>query len=396
MFVHGATECKLSEFVNKIGGVNTLTEHLKNGLFETELVLSVLAEFYHTVLETTEPIPLAVILDNYQFTINKFPKEWKEIAKSLGRYMCESHDKNQRTIRDQLVIPPVIAGTIPKGEIALELTLYGCRYFPLPPFTYSHIFTILEHEKIPKNVYDSKEKKRFWSLMGMIPRSLQWAVQIVRKEDIVFTDSQEEDKIQNLFKLILKDLDTRYGAFLIDPAYNVLFYCLNGEILTDDIEWANKLHLEGKIHLDGQNRILVPYPYFVSLISRKDSGLARHLFPDLISQFYWQTFESLVMRIFWIHLHYKSNETIFVSELFPGAHMTDDLETYTISPQKVGPFRMEKKSFLKGTRENMEFNNPLHPQDETIISLCNMNNLLVDGTILTRFGHRKSLVFDTI
>ena len=124
LFIHGATSISLPKFLEQIG-VEMLQNLLKQGVFRLEKILCILGEQYHSLLGKMDPIPLVVILDNYQFTMSKFSKrekEWKEIAKNLGGYMCNSAGMNENLSRDQLVLIPVIAGTVPQEDVKFELT----------------------------------------------------------------------------------------------------------------------------------------------------------------------------------------------------------------------------------------------------------------------------------
>jgi hypothetical protein len=410
LFVHGATTLSLSKFLEQLG--NEIRGNLlKQEVFSVENVLSVLGEHYHSLLGKSNPIPLVLILDNYQYTMKQFSKiegEWKDIAKNLGGYMCTSTGINENLSRDQLVLIPVIAGTVPKEDVKFELTGYSNTIFPLPPFTFENIIELLKDEKIVESMYDTAEKRRFWYLMGMIPRSLEYSVQIVQKErDDHISESQEEDRMESLFEKVLNFLKEKYGELdIVNPKDSetspekkkgkvrkreLLYYCLTGTPISTSIEWINKMILEGKTHMDGNKRILLPYPYFVSLIQFENSKIPQNLFPTLQSQFNWILFEELVMRVIHFQLEYQKDQEVDVLELFPGAHFTEDVG-FTITPHTMCNFKKNKTPFLTGTRETFQIQGNVSVNSETIVSLCVERNLLVDGTILATTTQQKSLL----
>jgi hypothetical protein len=209
IFIKAATNGSLDDFVGKYK--SKIKYYIEEGVFMPSLVFEVIGKLYHNILKLDSIIPIVIILDNYQFTIDKFPenKKWKDIASSIGKYMCNSTDKNINTAADKLLIIPVIAGTIPNETIYFDLTLYGNISFPLPPFTFENIMTIIKEEFKNEEFYNTYEKNRFWYLIGMIPRSLEYILDLIKKESIDF--STKDFNLESLYKKINLYLNDIYS-----------------------------------------------------------------------------------------------------------------------------------------------------------------------------------------
>jgi hypothetical protein len=61
-------------------------------------VLNLIASTYHKLLNSDSPIPVVIVCDEFQYMINEFPKNYKQIYRVLGGYMTANNDSNFRKI----------------------------------------------------------------------------------------------------------------------------------------------------------------------------------------------------------------------------------------------------------------------------------------------------------
>jgi hypothetical protein len=98
------------------------------------------------------------VCDEFQLVIDLFPnKEYKNIYKVLGEYMCPPPTRRGEFIQNNLIIYPVISGTITREDVKFELTDYGNITLKLFPLTWFGIKRVLEFYEIRKLFYDSEE-----------------------------------------------------------------------------------------------------------------------------------------------------------------------------------------------------------------------------------------------
>ena len=97
------------------------------------------------------------------------------------------------------------------------------------------------------------------------------------------------------------------------------------------------------------------------------------------------------MRVMYFQLEYQKEKEVDVLDLFPGAHLTEDIN-YTIAPSSIGNFKKGKVSFLDGTRESFHIQGKVSDVKQTIVSLSAKRNLLVDGTIVTTTTNEEPLL----
>jgi hypothetical protein len=133
---------------------------LKTNSFEIGKILKLISTNYRRIynLSIDSPIPLIIVCDEFQLVIDLFPnKEYKNIYKVLGEYMCPPPTRRGEFIQNNLIIYPVISGTITREDVKFELTDYGNITLKLFPLTWFGIKRVLEFYEIRKLFYDSEE-----------------------------------------------------------------------------------------------------------------------------------------------------------------------------------------------------------------------------------------------
>jgi hypothetical protein len=117
--------------------------------------------------------------------IKEFPekKQWKNIYRVLGEYMTSNDDPSLRKIfsKNNLIIYPVIAGTVTEAEVSFDVTDFNNYSLSLSRLTWNGIQEVLKFFKIDKEFFNTNEKIRFWTLNGMIPRALYYSIETIKK-----------------------------------------------------------------------------------------------------------------------------------------------------------------------------------------------------------------------
>jgi len=110
------SEHTVSDFIDTIG-LEQFKTLSRQGVFAFNLAMEILSQFCHQGfhIEQSELIPLVIILDEFQntpITHNEIVIG-KEMLHLLGDYFCCLFSLNQKLIRDQFILMPVVAGTLP-------------------------------------------------------------------------------------------------------------------------------------------------------------------------------------------------------------------------------------------------------------------------------------------
>lgn len=401
-------EANVSDF-KKALGEHSIEQFVKRKLFDPELVLSTISSVYRELLglQEHETLPFVVILDETQLTINTFPQEkkWKDIFKAMGGYMITNKTKLEAP---KLLLIPVISGTLPSRDISFEAVGYGNEYFPLHPFPLSVCIDLAKKEGIAEQYLDSSsEMKRFWYLMGLVPRSLEFAVRQVEQYQSAKNLPLQPFNPEALFTSVMNSLDSLYklnrpffSSTTDDPM--LLWYAITGKAVPVSEEWISKLECEGLIYLTKNNRLLLPYPVLAKLSQMYTTILPPSCLLMLKDTFHWAHFEKLDLHV----LSQRRRKATTVGELFPGAHGHKIVLETTISPSEHCIWALEKEAYLFGQKNNFKCVNAtksikvvgLHNGIEKsywchYVLQATKNHLLVDARFFVNSKHDVPMVF---
>lgn len=330
----------------------TNAQHITNGLFRTEAVLQEISQVYRPLLAIPQedPLPIVVIFDEFQCTFEDCKelqdlKRWKQIAKSVAEYMCTSMSANTFLKRDKLLLLTTIAGTLTRSDVSFGLTSYTSVLFPLPCFPLATALKLAREAQIPMQYLDenNSEYNRFWYLMGLVPRCLEYSCKII------LNSKQQDLPAQQLFNLVQRELDSLYRlseTYTEGKDKELLQYTMTG-VYVENEEWIQDLQRKGQVFLQGQPRkILLPHPVFYKLTLSFGSILPTELIHVSKEMFNWYTFEKLDMRIIVKRRAFATR----IEELFPGAHGRDAIKELDILKCNSARYLMETKFYVEGTR----------------------------------------------
>jgi hypothetical protein len=308
--------------------------------------------------------------------------------KQVPSYSCDSQSINKNLNRDNLILIPVISGTLPNTLIRFDPTDYTTINFPLPLFPFNIIIQLLKDENIEEKYYSTKELKRFWYLNGLIPRSLEYSIlvfkELLKKENI----SEEKDFYNLLFE---KTINKLLSLYKFEYYYNeiLIYYNFTGF----EFEYNQQIKFEenflkGIIYKNKNNQILFPYVVFNEIIP-KELKLPKNLFPILKSQFNWILFEELILRIFtkriefFLKIKNNNNNMIELNELFKGLKGFSNLKINLKNVNNVY-YKEELNYFSQKTINETKIDNKtnFYENNEIKIIKSKINSYLVDGRIL--------------
>lgn len=318
-------------------GAEEIISLFDRGVFDLDVVLSVIGSQYRKWLNLTskDTLPIVVIFDEFQRTLELVTNS-KELAKVLGDVMCVTTGPNLRLSKYNILFVPVIAGTV-SAELSFELTDYENLIVELPLFPLKVVTKLVLEAGLPMHVLLGREKARFWMLMGLVPRSLAYAVQVTQ-ELLKFPQFKSKQLVGNDDKLFTENLFTMVEDFLrrkykmgLSQSYtgsknqdtSLLSMAAIGVSIEDGMEWIAKLERQGQIYLDEHRRVFLPYIVFSTLRNRHASYLPKALLPELSSSFTWQMFESLNASILALRINYHVNlkkSSVLLLDLWPGAY----------------------------------------------------------------------------
>jgi hypothetical protein len=362
-----------------------LKNFLEKKAFLVENVLNLIASTYHKLLNSVAPIPVVIACEEFQYVIREFPNNYKEIYRVLGGYMTAYNNSYRKNFsQNNLVIFPVILGTITKNEVVFDLD-YHSLTLSLSPLTWNGIQKVLNYYKINQSFFDTNEKIRFWTLAGMIPRALHYSIEIIKEAQ---HDTFTATVIDSLFREIDRVLTTYYLEHDTGIKCSEFdFYLISGCKANMNSQWVREKTHKGII-FSHNSRLLLPYPYFTNLILEKYEP---NLIPPFNSFFTWRNFVSLTFRVIFSNLYGRKNlnlETlgfvdriISIQDLFPGAHINPSIIETKLNLIYDLDFPNKNMPLLKGTMENPEYNNFEFFKFKTMVIQEPKSSMLVDGII---------------
>jgi len=347
------------ELFRNVKGSKFLKSCFRRGLFQTNVVLQLIGEQLKKTFGQENPIPIVIILDEYQTLKGTFPDgdNWKKVSRILGSAMVR---------RDaDLLILPVIAGTFFDLEMKFEQTTYGNNSIRMTTLAYSFAEQILQ-EKLNINslITEFPQVRRFLYLIHMFPKLLQLMAQSPKLLELTSQISRSNKPLFNLdacFDTVLDEFDNLYRDKMLDifiignseltsAGKTTLFYSLTGTSVSGDaFEILRPLIDKGYIGLDTNSRIIVPLPIFRKIAQPRYSGMSEVLFPPLSRELTGLNFEEMCLKILSIKISGWSENlkksTMTLSNLFPGAYIHRSLQRQSIVCQHAN-YVTEKNPYI--------------------------------------------------
>lgn len=331
---------KVERMVKQIGS-EIFCHYSNKGVFDTEIVLQVVSTKFRELLNIDKaiPLPIVIILDEFQKTIGEVP-EWKKLYYTIGDYMCSTQSKNECSLRDKLVIVPVIAGTLLYKDVTFEPTDYTNKKIPLPSFSPKIVMKILKAENIDNRLLEDRELLRLWYLMGLVPRNLEDAYRIATeklKKQKYSNIQPGEDLFCNLVRSIVikteKTIEERYKFDANICQYTdkydqqLAFYAVTATSSPYD-KWVRNITLEGKLFKTIKRRIFLPHFIFKELTTKYYKEIAK-VMPTFASDFTWQHLEELDLKTLSARINglidITGKNIVGLDDIFPGVWKDEHL-----------------------------------------------------------------------
>lgn len=262
---------------------------MENHLLDINLLFQLTSKILHKNLnlKNQEDIPIILLLDEYRKIQETFENSiqfsWKDPLYKIGMYSVNTSDINKNYNRDHLLINVIISGTLKDDDIKLNSTEYSLSYYKLPLFQFEIILEILKH--LVKNSYLPEWSiqpyfYRFWWIMGMIPRTLEIAIQNLKNSNYNNDRSKINENNSNilyqLYQNTMEQLESLYSSYSIYSNIDIFLLqlsCSNINILlfyqsekNELIQVLENAKRSGKVYLNHDtNTLLLPHPVFIHL-----------------------------------------------------------------------------------------------------------------------------------
>jgi hypothetical protein len=307
----------VSEFVSSSDEYKYLINYKLLTIKNVMRLLSIkLHEFFQ--LQLDEDIPIILILDEIQKTKEFFSrktlnsdnqkeiKNWKLALNSIGDYSVNINGMNINYENDRLLVSTIISGTLDDKDLPfIHPTEYGLAKYPLPVFTFEEIMNtlkILAKDEIIPNWILSPYFHRFWWLMGIIPRTLDVAVENTKlynsnRKDIEKTNEQI---LLDIYKNSIKAFESYYLSrydYLNDMSI-ILLSCTNlhqetlGNKIDKEIDNGNRT---GKLFYNYNSKTFyMPHIIFENF----NQTISNSPFPTLpyFNKFNFEDFETIDLQ----------------------------------------------------------------------------------------------------
>jgi hypothetical protein len=383
----------------KLFGIMTPSDYVKTqeyqflcqkNILTLNAIFQVASERFHHYfnLKSDVEIPMILLLDEFQKTISDFSGNgqrekvendvitvvntpfWRNPLHRIGEYCVNTAKVNENYNRDHLMVTAMIAGTLNRHDLQFHPTDYGKEYIPLPLFKFDMVLNILQYATqahfIPKwtigPVY-----YRFWWMMGLIPRTLVFALRELRtlnyEENREKVEANDNDILENMYAKSetaltkaytndFKDMDKDDMALLLKVACsNIRLSCFGKQLAT----WIEDKKRTGVIFINSeQETIFLPHVVFQELNDAADKREKAPL-PKLpkFYQFNWEDFESVDLKKItnsFNLLFEQKIESISIRDFLRAGGNENTLEI-EISPNKRA-FREEVEPFIYVNNEN--------------------------------------------
>jgi len=377
-------------------------KHIKTGLFDIEHVLREISTVYRSLLaiDNEDPLPIVVILDELQCTFEDCEQlaqdsQWKKISKSLADYMSNSTRENAILKRDKLLLLTTIAGILTYDDASFELFGYTPMFFPLPSFPLPTARKLATEAKIPQQYLDNNnsEFNRFWYLMGLVPRCLEFSCKYILDE------KRNDLTAQQLFNLVQRKLD---GIYRLGQDYTngqdkkLLQYAMTGVNVQSE-QWIQDLQRVGKVFLHG-TKLYLPHPVFFDLAISNTSILPTELIKVSKEMLNWNAFKKLDMHI----LAQRREFAQTIRELFPGAHGDESIKNLQICKCERPEFQVETSYYVAATttapivssaNKFIEINRgTIKESKESFVFQSKAKQVLIDGRLFINGQNNEKIV----
>lgn len=393
---------------------------LSRNVFHIDTVMEVLSKYLNAAVKESRKTPmLIVIADEYQVPYEANPNSWKEPLYSLMGYMIEPNDPNIRLQRDNVCILPFVVGTLPEQLLQFNVTEYQVRTFDLPVLGLKSIETLVIDEltargipvEMIQRVTESRTWQLFWYEAGLVPRMLQYSVEVVHellKRDMTSGCVTSDEDLAARFQWQLRNrLNTNlyYPFRMNDPIDHLLEFILSGTPLvlvpempaTDmAVDYWNQSHraivkwgwfhdqrLRGTIYQTRSGRVYISRHHFRILVEQCKPSLLSYL-PTLERCFDGADFEridleSMVARL---NLYIREGRRgLSLRWLFPGAIISDELEDIVINlPSRLMSLEKDPRQFVtKGNRVGRDIISNSDDEEMIHVKQCFTNTKLMDA-----------------
>jgi hypothetical protein len=394
IFAAALREEKVARMSNTIG-VDNYIKLTEQGVFNIDIVLFVIGKEYRRMLNIADqvPLPISLVLDEFQNTMKDLPTTWKKCLHSIAEYMCNTQKANEMLVRDNLIIIPTVAGTLLYDDVSFNATDYSSILMTLPSFPMKIVIKLVKEEQISKDqeimeqLVSGKELRRFWYLMGIIPRNLEVAVRHAKAlldtpdfKNTQIIGNKENMFVEQLFTLVTQDIINMYN-------FQTLNYTKNGDrdrellsitlsALKSNVEWLNTLKREGKIFSTLEGPIYLPH-VVLYILNEKFHIIPKDHLHTLACNFSWMNFEQLHLHLLVNRINYlfETKDALTIEKIFPGAYGKNLLNK---------PLKISQK--VEYAQETMEYiDNNLHVVPFKQITIDSDQQPIVNQTEIEKY-----------
>ncbi|KAG2388810.1 hypothetical protein C9374_000249 [Naegleria lovaniensis] len=363
-------------------GISRRLPKIDNDYFLYELLRIISSKLHEQLkVEQSVPIPLILAFDEYQ-RVTRINKDLNtQLQHKIGWYMrnCQK--------RQGLVLFPTFSGTLLDSDAKFEPTDYKITTLPLPTLRKEDIEKILIMQNLTE-FYVSKYQI-FWSIIGVVPRHLEWAVKYA-KEITNNTTIPLETKISYIYCNVVKEMYLIYQPNdAPDDIYRYLsLLTLSGFSYSThkSLKYEKNIEVlasEGRIY-KSNNHIGLPLPA-IDKLSEFYTEIPKRLFNDFIytsAKPDWEKFEELCLKTITCKLNYilklqhtKPKSTFTIGELFQGAHMPHKLSQQTLMTN------IDSKAYFHYAEVSQSISTSLVKKntDDNLITKAKPNQQGIDG-----------------
>ncbi|KAF0971620.1 hypothetical protein FDP41_009843 [Naegleria fowleri] len=310
---------------------------ITNDYFLYELLRIISSKLHEQLkVEQSMPIPLILAFDEYQRVTRLNQNLNTQLQHKIGWYMRHFQKKQG------LILFPSFSGTLMESDAKFGPTDYQITTVPLPSLRQEDVEIIMKEQDLIE--FYTPKYQIFWSIIGVVPRHLEWAVRFA-KEIKNNTTMPLETKISNIYGNVVKEVYKIY-----QPSDEVDVYQYLSILTLSGFPYSTHkaLKYEKRVEeLSGQGRIYKTNDHIgipllaIDKLSESNEKIPKSLFNDFVytsTKPDWEKFEELCLKTITCKLNYilklkpiEPVNTFTVGELFQGAHMTDKLAHMTLT-----------------------------------------------------------------
>jgi len=366
-------------------------------LFILENALQLVAQVLHK--KTPGPDLKAVILmvDEAQLLLENDSREslLRAMIRDLGCYMCSTVETSP-AVRDNLLIIPLIAGTIAPSVAPFRFTGYFNKEISVNTFTRHTIATLLRDpiSGLP-HAEQWLQNARFTALASVtcpLGRALEYFVHILRDPLMQLDENLTDNDLANIEQRVSTTFTEKYpvesmmrdlgGAAIVDGLLSLVlggFQAPDELTLTSDKSVSvEQLVTKGYVWRDTNGRLILPFPVLKALISRVNFQFTL----PAISTFTWQDFENILVDFQVCRVRFCSHFSPSLQSLFSGASASNDVWNIKVHYSRdFDIVKDERQCVTKGEQPVYE-----HPRsvERGFFRRCLYGNPTFDGAIYLR------------